>query len=205
MAREGFVDDARRAGVRDEGVLDALRQVPRRMFVPDGSEELAEFDAPVPLPCAQTTSQPSLIALMVEALNLEPGDTVLEVGTGFGFQAALLSQLAARVWTIEWWPELADAARANLQAFGAQNVDVITGDGGLGLADHAPYDAIIVSARADAPPLALLEQLGVGANLVIPVGPAGAERCQVFRRASVDEVSLVGELGPVRFVPLIAD
>lgn len=205
MTMERFVDDARRAGVRDERVLSALRQVPRSMFVPDGSEELARLDAPVPLPCDQTTSQPSLVALMVEALNLEKGDKVLEVGTGYGFQAAVLSQLVARVWTIEWWPELAAAARANLGAFGAENVEVITGDGGLGLADHAPFDAIIVSARADAPPENLLDQLGVGGNLVIPVGPAGAERCQVFRRVSSDDVQVVRELGPVRFVPLITE
>jgi protein-L-isoaspartate(D-aspartate) O-methyltransferase len=195
-----FVREARAAGVTDEAVLAALGAVPRERFVPQGSSRSGE-DAPVPLPCGQTTSQPSLIALMVEAAAPGPDARVLEIGTGYGFEAAVLSHVAAEVWTVEWWPELAAQARRNLAPY--DNVHVRVGDGRLGLPEHAPYDAIVVAARCDEVPEALAEQLRPGGRIVAPVGPEGLERCLVLQRDGAGGLQQVGDLGRVRFVPLL--
>lgn len=200
---EHFVDAARSAGVVDQRVLDALAAVDRSHFVPSDWRRSARRDAPVPLPCDQTTSQPSLIALMVEALELRPTDRVLEIGTGYGFEAAILAHLVDQVWTIEWWPELADEAARNLVAAGITNAHVVTGDGREGLPTHAPYDAIIVAARTDEIPPQLKHQLAVGGRLVAPLGPSGSEQCAVLTKDSDDAIPVVRTLGPVRFVPLL--
>lgn len=203
MQERFFVKEARATGVTDPEVLAALGRVPRRCFVPEGLNDLVNLDAPVPLPFGQTTTQPSLIALMVEALHLTPASTVLEVGTGYGYEAALMSLLAAQVWSIEWWPELAQTAALNLQRFGADNVTVIAGDGRVGLPEHSPYDGIIVAARADQVPTALMDQLAIGGRLVAPLGPSGSEQCTILTKDSNGVVTVVGTLGPVRFVPLL--
>lgn len=199
---ETFGEAARAYGVRDPRVLAALDVVPRHLFVEAGTEHHAWVDAALPLPCGQTTSQPTLIALMIEALRLGPDSRVLEVGTGYGYEAALLSHVAAQVWTIEWWPELAERARANLATAGITSVHVEVGDGRAGVPQGAPYDGIVVAARADVIPPALVEQLVLGGRLVAPVGAEGWERCLAYQR-DPDGLHLVEDLGEVRFVPLI--
>jgi protein-L-isoaspartate(D-aspartate) O-methyltransferase len=200
---EHFVDAARSAGVADQRVLDALAAVDRNQFVPSDWRRSARRDVPVPLPCNQTTSQPSLVALMVEALEPRPSDRVLEIGTGYGFEAAILAQVVDQVWTVEWWPELAEQAARNLAAAGITNAHVVTGDGSEGLPSHAPYDAIVIAARADAIPAQLQRQLAIGGRLVAPLGPAGSEQCAVLTKESNGVITVVRTLGPVRFVPLL--
>jgi protein-L-isoaspartate(D-aspartate) O-methyltransferase len=180
---EKLVTAARRAGVDDPRVLDAMRRVPRAAFVPLDQVELAYDDEPVPIPHRQVTTQPSLSARMVQALRLVGDEHVLEVGTGYGYQTALLAQLASFVTSIERWPDLAEQARRNLAAQSIANVHVVDGDGTEGLPAAAPYDAILVSAAFPNVPEPLVSQLRIGGRLVQPIGPGGAERVTVFERA----------------------
>ena len=163
-------------------LLDALDAVPRERFLPLGQRHRADLDAALPLAHGQTTSQPSLIAQMVEALALVPESRVLEIGTGHGYEAAILSHLVAEVWTVEYVVQLADTAREILLDLGADNVHVVAGDGRLGLPEHAPYDGILVAAQCETLPPALVEQLAVGGRLVAPVGDRRAQRCVVLHR-----------------------
>jgi protein-L-isoaspartate(D-aspartate) O-methyltransferase len=179
---EALAAASRAFGVRDPRVLAAMRTVPRRAYVPRGSESLAGRDEPIGIGHGQVTSQPSLVACMVEALALEGDETVLEVGTGFGYQAAILAQLAREVWTIELIPELAASARANLQAQGVANAHVVAGDGTLGLPEHGPFDAIVLAAAFPEVPPPLVEQLVEGGRLVQPIGPGGYEEVMLFER-----------------------
>ena len=169
------------AGVRDRRVLDALEAVPRARYVPPGFEPAADRDRPVPIGGGQVTTQPSLVAAMVEALALRGGERVLEVGTGLGYQAAVLARLAGEVWSVERRPELAAAALANLAAECVENVHVLVGDGSEGLEDGAPYDAIVVAAAHPLVPPPLIAQLAPGGRLVQPIGPSGAETVTLFR------------------------
>jgi protein-L-isoaspartate(D-aspartate) O-methyltransferase len=191
-------------GVTDERLLEAFRTIPRADFVPAEYVRSAYRDGPVPIPHDQTTSQPSLSARMIEALDVTPTDRALEVGTGFGFQTALLARLAAHVTSIERWPDLAQRARENLDRHGIDNVDMRTGDGSLGVADAAPFDVILVSAAFPEVPGPLVEQLAVGGRLVQPVGPGGAEVVTLYGK---DERGLhrVAVLVAARFVRLIGD
>jgi protein-L-isoaspartate(D-aspartate) O-methyltransferase len=193
---------ARRTGVRDAAVLGALEAVPRAAYVPAGYEAAADRDGPIPIAHDQVTTQPSLVAAMVEALALTGEERVLEVGTGLGYQAALLARLAAEVWTVERHEELAASARANLAAQGVANVHVVVGDGSAGLPGHAPFDAIVVAAAHPRVPAPLVAQLAVGGRLVQPIGPSGAEDVTLFRRAA--DGRLVHERSIIRahFVPL---
>jgi protein-L-isoaspartate(D-aspartate) O-methyltransferase len=185
-------------------VLEALRRVVRGRFVPVETADLADIDEPIPIGHAQVTTQPSLVARMVEALELTGDERVLEIGTGLGYQAAILGALAREVYSIERLPDLAARARDNLQAVGFENVVVLVGDGTRGLVAHAPYDAIVVAAAAPMVPAALVEQLAEGGRLVQPMGPGGNEIVEKFRKCGgrlVREASVV----PARFVPLIPD
>lgn len=191
-------------GVRDTRLLRAMRKVSRAGFVPRDQADLAEWDVPVPIGHGQTTSQPSLIAAMIEALELDGTETVLEIGTGHGYQTALLAALARDVWSIESVPELAAAARENLAAAGVANAQVITGDGSQGLAEHAPFDAIVVSAASPQIPPPLLEQLASGGRLVQPVGHGGEEEVMLFTKDRAG-ISSARSLTQARFVPLTGE
>jgi protein-L-isoaspartate(D-aspartate) O-methyltransferase len=167
-------------GIRDERVLAAVRSVEREHFVPPASRPHAYSDIPLPIPHGQVTTQPSLSARMIEALALDGHGRVLEIGTGHGFQTALLAAVAGEVWSVERWPDLARTARANLQRRGVANVRVVVGDGTLGLPNAAPFDAIVVSAAFPRVPEPLVEQLADGGRLVQPVGPGGNEDVVLF-------------------------
>jgi protein-L-isoaspartate(D-aspartate) O-methyltransferase len=197
-----LVHAARRAGVRDERVLAALADLPRTGFVPAEHVALAHLDVPVPIPHDQVTTQPSLVAQMVEALSLSGNEAVLEIGTGYGWQTALLARLAARVWSVERFADLADAARTNLGAHGVMNAHVIVGDGTLGLPQHAPYDAIIVAAAFPEVPAPLVDQLVEGGRLVQPIGRGGNEDVVLFAKREGAPVS-VRVLTGARFVRLV--
>jgi protein-L-isoaspartate(D-aspartate) O-methyltransferase len=186
---EDLVAAARRAGVDDPRVLDAMRAVPRAAFVPLDQVGLAYLDVPVPIPHSQVTTQPSLSARMIQGLGLTGCEHILEVGTGYGYQTALLARLASFVTSIERWADLADQARRNLAAQGIDNVHVVDGDGTEGVPAAAPYDAILVSAAFPQVPDALVGQLQVGGRLVQPIGPGGAERVTVFERSAGGLVS----------------
>ena len=177
-----LVDAARRAGVRDERVLAALTATPRAGFVPPSLAAQADVDVPLPIAHRQVTTQPSLVARMVEALRLRGDERVLEVGTGLGYQTALLARLAGHVWTVERWPDLVDAARGNLAADGVENVDLVCGDGTRGLPEHAPFDANVLAAAFPRVPPPLAEQLARSGRLVQPIGPGGDEDVMAFTR-----------------------
>lgn len=185
MARPG-VDDLvqaiRAQGVIDPRVLDAFRVVRRAGFVPPDLVDFAYEDRPLPIARFQVTTQPSLIAQMVEALELHPADRAMEIGAGLGFQAAILSRLCDQVVTVERFPDLADAARENLRRAGIANVLVLVGDGTLGAPERAPFQAIIGAAAAPGVPPPLAEQLDEGGRLVLPIGPGGGEEVTLFRK-----------------------
>ena len=171
-------------GVRDTRLLDALRAVPRARFVPANLVEQAYEDKPLPIPHDQVTTQPSLVAKMVEALGLTGSERVLEVGAGYAWQTALLARLCGFVWAVERFGDVADAARENLARFGVTNAEVVTVDGTKGLPEHAPYDAILVAAAFPFVPRPLEEQLAAGGRLVQPVGPGGREEVVLFERST---------------------
>ena len=188
--------------LRDGRVLAAMGSVARETFLPPDLAEFAYEDCPLPIGSGQTISQPYIVALMAEAAELGPGDRVLEIGTGSGYGAAVLSRVAGEVWTVERHCDLADEARRRLAAAGCDNTFVRAGDGTLGWPEAAPFDAIVVTAGGPLVPQALVEQLGDGGRLIIPVGPETRSQHLVRARRRGDE--LVNEdLGPVRFVPLI--
>ena len=192
----------RAEGVRDPRVIAAFRAVPRDRFVPSAAAHLAYVDEPVPIPHGQVTTQPSLIARMVAALELTGTERVLEVGTGLGFQTAILAMLARQVVSIERFADLAEQARANLEAAGLGRVLVKVGDGTLGVPEHAPYQAIVVAAASPRIPAPLVEQLAPGGRLVHPVGPGGQELVTAFSKQG-DRLIADRQLTPARFVPLI--
>jgi protein-L-isoaspartate(D-aspartate) O-methyltransferase len=189
------------AGVRDARVLDALATVPRAAYVPEAAAADADRDRPIPIEGGQVTTQPSLVAAMVEALELTGDERVLEIGTGLGYQAAVLARLAREVWSVERRSELAAAATANLCAQGVQNVHVVTGDGSEGVAERAPFEAIVVAAAHPRVPPPLAAQLAPGGRLVAPIGPGGCEDVTLFRRHPSGLVR-VRSLAAARFVAL---
>jgi protein-L-isoaspartate(D-aspartate) O-methyltransferase len=189
-------------GVKDPRVLQAMRDTPRHLFVPESLREYAYEDRPLPIGSRQTISQPYIVAFMTELLRPEPDDVVLEIGTGSGYQAAVLSRLVKEVISIEIIPELAEGAKAALAADGRNNVQVIVGDGYRGLPERAPFAGIIVTAAPPEVPPPLIEQLAVGGRLVVPVGEGVQELLVVERTASgVTRRSVL----PVRFVPMTGE
>jgi protein-L-isoaspartate(D-aspartate) O-methyltransferase len=189
-------------GVSDPRVLDAVASVARADFVPPELAVEAERDRPIPIPHGQVTTQPSLVATMVEALTLTGPERVLEIGTGYGWQSALLSRLAAEVWSIERWDDLAASARMHLARLGATNVAVVVGDGSEGLPEHAPYDAILVSAAFPRVPPPLIAQLAERGRLVQPIGRGGDEDVVLFRTQD-EALRRVRTVAGARFVPLV--
>lgn len=188
-------------GIRDERVLDAMCRVPRHEFVPEEYKPLAYADHPIPIAEAQTISQPFIVAASLQALELKGTEKVFEVGTGSGYQTALLAGLAREVYSIERHPTLAREAEATLLRLGFSNVRIIVGDGSNGLREFAPYDAILVSAAAPNIPQSLLSQLAEEGRMVIPVGPPHAQELQLVRRH--EENISVEIIEGCRFVPLI--
>jgi protein-L-isoaspartate(D-aspartate) O-methyltransferase len=177
---EELVAAARSAGVRDERVLAAIRAVPRSGFVPPELAGEAYVDEPIRIPHGQVTTQPSLVAKMVAALELAGHERVLEVGTGFGWQTAILARLAATVWSVERFADIAETARESLARHEVDNAVVVVGDGSAGLPERAPFDAILVSAAFPRVPPPLAAQLSDGGRLVQPIGPGGADDVVLF-------------------------
>jgi len=192
----------RARGISDQRVLDALRRVPRHEFIPEPYRDRAYEDHPLPIGDGQTISQPYIVAIMLQALELKPRDKVLEVGTGSGYVTALLAELTAQVYSIERHPALAAEGQRVLTTLGYTNVEIVTGDGTAGLPAHAPYDAIIVSAAASDLPPALISQLREGGRMIIPVGPAESQQLQLIRVVNGHPQISLREA--CRFVPLIS-
>ncbi|HEX5656839.1 MAG TPA: protein-L-isoaspartate(D-aspartate) O-methyltransferase [Polyangiales bacterium] len=189
-----------RCGIRSPSVLDALAQVPRECFVSEELRELAYADRALPIAYEQTISQPYIVALMTELANLRPGERVLEIGTGCGYQTAVLAATGAEVFSIEIVEPLARAAAARLRALGV-HADLRVGDGHLGLPEHAPYMAILVTAAPPAIPSQLVDQLALGGRLIIPVGDEGKDQQLLVVRRTRDGRQ-VERVAPVRFVPM---
>jgi protein-L-isoaspartate(D-aspartate) O-methyltransferase len=180
--QEDLVREIVAVGVRDPRLLSALREVPRADFVAPDLADHAYLDRPLPIPHGQVTTQPSLSAKMVEALGLTGSERVLEIGTGYGFQTALLAYLSNFVWSVERFPDVAETARDNLQRHGVANAEIVVGDGTRGLPEHSPYDAVLVSAAFPRVPPPLAEQLTADGRLVQPVGPGGEEEVILFEK-----------------------
>jgi len=189
-------------GVRDPAVLDAMRRVPRHRFVPEAELRHAYRDTPLPIGAGQTISQPYIVALMTELVRPKASDRALEVGTGSGYQAAVLAEIVAHVYTIELEPTLAQRAQAALQEAGYDNVTVRSGDGYAGWPEHAPFDIIVVTAAPDHVPQALIDQLKPGGSMVVPVGPTYAgQELQLIEKDADGSVHTHVHTS-VRFVPL---
>jgi protein-L-isoaspartate(D-aspartate) O-methyltransferase len=200
--RERMVETQIRArDLQSATVLDAMRRVPRHLFVPDDLKPFAYDDRPLPIGHDQTISQPYIVAYMTDALQLEPAHTVLEIGTGSGYQAAILADIARQVYSIEIVPDLAETARRAIAAAGYTNVEVRAGNGYLGWRDHAPFDRIIVTAAPPDIPDALVEQLAVGGVMVLPVGTANQEIVVITKTpAGIAQKRTI----QVRFVPMVS-
>lgn len=202
IQRMEFMLTLRRRGISDQAVLRAMDEVPREHFVMPETLEAAYADQALPIACGQTISQPYVVAYMTEHLNVHPEHRVLEVGTGSGYQAAILSRLAREVITVERYRTLADNARMRLQTLGFDNVEVLVGDGLEGAPSRAPFDRIIVTAAAEEVPNALMKQLAEGGIMVLPLGSHAASQVLVKLTKNKDRIARE-ELIPVRFVPLL--
>jgi protein-L-isoaspartate(D-aspartate) O-methyltransferase len=203
--KSAFLDLLKKRGISNDAVLKAMNTVPREEFVGLDLAEFAYDDAPLPIEEGQTISQPYIVALMTEALCLEPDDVVLEIGTGSGYAAAILSRIVKKVYSVERHRSLAHQAESRLRKLNYTNVEILCGDGSLGWPEHAPYDAIVVTAGGPDAPRSLIEQLQIGGRLVIPAGPSLHEQKLLrITRSSKQEIQ-IEELGAVRFVPLIGE
>ena len=198
-----FLFSLRKAGIVDKQVLDAMERVDRKNFINGVFSEKAYEDTPLPIACGQTISQPTVVGLMTQALQVTSRDKVLEVGTGSGYQAAILSLLARRVYTIERHSVLVSNANKVFQKLNMSNITTILSDGGHGLEQQAPFDRIIVTAASDDPPASLLSQLKTGGIMIIPVGQSDNMQ-NLIKIAKTDAGYEYQDLQPVRFVPLVA-
>jgi len=190
-------------GIRNPRVLDAMREIPRHLFIPPPYDHSAYEDSPLPIGNGQTISQPYIVALMTELLKPEPEDNVLEIGTGCGYQAAILAKLARKVTSVERIPAVADLARSNLASLGISNVEIQTADGTLGYPENAPYNRIMITAATPSVPRPLIEQLAENGRLVAPVGGREIQELVVLsKRKGIISQELHGG---VRFVPLIGE
>ncbi len=198
----GLIMQLRRRGIRDADVLRAIERIPRELFVDEAFSEHAYQDIALPIDCGQTISQPFVVAFMTEKLDLNPTHKVLEIGTGSGYQAAILSQLCRRVYTVERWRELQKVAESRLAKLYITNVTTIIGDGWLGWPPQAPFDRIIVTAAAVDAPAALLDQLKDGGRMIIPLGET-RDTQQLVQIDKTPEGLVETPLLPVRFVPLV--
>jgi protein-L-isoaspartate(D-aspartate) O-methyltransferase len=198
--RRKLVELLKSQGLTNTSVLEAMLKVPRHKFVPASHRSLAYQNRALPTGQEQTISQPFIVGYMTEAAEIAPADRVLEIGTGSGYQAAVLAELAKEVYTIEIIPDLADSARNLLREMGYKNVQVKTGNGYLGWPEHAPFDAIIVTAAPDEVPQALVDQLGVGGKMVVPVG-SGYQQMVIINRSESGVVER--RTIPVAFVPMV--
>jgi protein-L-isoaspartate(D-aspartate) O-methyltransferase len=205
-ARDRMVEaQVARRGIRDSRVLEAMRRVPREAFVEAGFEEFAYEDSPLPIGEEQTISQPYIVAAMIDAAEIKPGDRVLEVGTGSGYAAAVLSRIANRVYTIERHSSLLWSARERVEKLRYDNIELRVGDGTAGWEDAAPFDAILVAAGGPRVPEKLKQQLAIGGRLIIPVGDEGQhQRLLKITRTGNDKFE-EDDLGPVMFVPLVGE
>ncbi len=194
-------EQLRRRGISDERVLLAMGVVPREEFIVERYRDQAYADHPLPIPLGQTVSQPFIVGRMIEAAAVRPGNRVLEVGAGTGYEAAVLAEMGARVFTMERHAELAALARINLEQVQYTNVSVITGDGSEGLPEEAPFDAILVAAAVPDFPPALFEQLAEGGRMVIPIGPPDLQVLHLVRK--VNGQMVMERMDDCRFVPLI--
>ena len=201
-AKMQFLFALRSKGVTDKRVLEAMEHVDRGDFVRGIFSERAYEDMPLPIACGQTISQPAVVGLMSQALNVQPRDKVLEIGTGSGYQAAILSQLARRVYTIDRHRRLVREAREVFDKLGIVNITAIAGDGSHGLPEQAPFDRILVTAAAEDPPGPLLAQLRIGGIMVVPVGQSDAVQ-SLIKVTKTETGNDYEELRPVRFVPLV--
>jgi protein-L-isoaspartate(D-aspartate) O-methyltransferase len=202
VGRMEFLLTLRRRGIADQAVLRAMNEVPREQFVETGFAESAYADQALPIACGQTISQPYVVAYMTEQLGVKPAHRVLEVGTGSGYQAAVLSRLAREVVSVERYRTLAGTARERLAALGYDNVEVVVGDGFAGVPARAPYDRIIVTAAAEIIPQTLLDQLADGGVMLLPLGPHDGS--QYIIKLTKSQTGVKREnLIPVRFVPLL--
>ena len=192
----------RRRGISNQAVLRSMEEVPREMFVEAADRDDAYRDSALGIACGQTISQPFVVAYMTEQLQVQKGHRVLEIGTGSGYQAAILSRLCREVLTVERYRTLADTARARLSALGCQNVDVIVGDGFAGVPERAPFDRIIVTAAAEDVPKALTSQLAEGGVMLLPLGPHGGTQHLVKLTKTAGKLTRETLLA-VRFVPLV--
>lgn len=201
---ERLAQVARAKGIRDQRLLEAIASVPRAGFVPPEYTERAYSDEPIPIGGDQVTTQPSLVAAMLEALSLSGDERVLEVGTGHGFQTALLSRLAERIFSVERLADLAETARRNLERHAIRNVEVVVGDGTNGLPEQAPFDAIVVSAAFTSVPEPLADQLREGGRLVQPIGRGGSDQVTLYQRHD-RKLERRASVIPARFVRLYGD
>ena len=196
--------DLKGRGIRDSKVLEAMEKVPRHLFVREHERRRAYEDYPLPIGEGQTISQPYIVALMTEALRLKPSDRVLEIGTGSGYQAAILAEITKDVFTIEIKPSLAEAARSRLRESGYRNVEIKIGNGYLGWEEKAPFDAIILTAAPDHIPPRLTAQLREGGRMILPLGKAGS--LQTLSLITKEKGELHSEqIAPVAFVPMVGE
>ena len=205
LARSRMVDDQiAPRGIENQAILEAMDKVPRHEFVPEDLRHLAYNDHPLPIGYGQTISQPFIVALMTQTIDPKPGMRILEIGTGSGYQAAILAEMGAEVYTVEIIPELAQQAAQRLNELGYTNVTTLTADGYFGWQEHAPFDAVMVTAAPDHLPQPLANQLKNGGRLVIPIGPVGFLQT-LWSFEKVDGELEATNLGGVTFVPLTGD